>query len=357
MSESAGRNPFAPQRVPVDIDRSRIGENILTLFYRGKLAGADRLYLNYAYSRTVGEDLREPEPEIEMSRRPDEYWQAHVPVPSAGDACNLLFAFRNLRREWDDNAGRKWKFCVDLFRVPEVIDAHVHAHNGRQLAPVATRMEAYFVDRALAVTPDAEVVRGNPRLLGVYFCAPPAEEDVGRVRAALDQGFVGIKFHPSADRFRVDETQIHKFVELAMERDVPLQFHSAADAYGHPKMLLKLALKFPRAKIHMVHMGMHISWGRHGHEEAIRAAKQAQNLYLGMSWAEFPWVERAITQLGVERVLFETDSPIGVTAEDDRRHEYRAYFNNMQVLNLSLGQLAKLAGGNAAALYRIGGGA
>ncbi|MBI3273458.1 MAG: amidohydrolase family protein [Planctomycetes bacterium] len=344
---------FLPRRVPVDVDRSRIAENVLTIFYRGKLASAERLYLNYAYNRTGAEDLRETEPEIEMSRRPDEYWEAHVPVPAPGDSHNLLFAFRSSRREWDDNLGRKWKFYIDLFRVPEVVDAHVHAHTAKYLLPVQARMETYFVDRALACTPDPEVIRENGNLRGVYFCAPPAEEDVKRVAGALDAGFLGIKFHPSADRFRVDEPPMHKFMDLAIERNVPLQFHTAADSYAHPKMILKLALKFPRAKIHMVHMGMHISWGRHGHEDAVRVAKQAPNLYLGMSWAEFNWVERAITQLGVERMLFESDAPIGITPEDDRRHDYRVYFNNMQQLNLSLTQLARLVAGNATALYGI----
>jgi len=72
----------------------------LTIFYKGKLAGAAELTLNATFDSPGGPVVRP------MVQRADGFWQASVPIPMT--ATSLSFKFTDGTGTTDDNGGANW---------------------------------------------------------------------------------------------------------------------------------------------------------------------------------------------------------------------------------------------------------
>src|SRR5207248_1514458 len=62
----------------------------------------------------------------------------------------------------------------------------------------------------------------------VVFCRldPRHEDAVAEAERALDAGARGIKLHPRAERFELDEPEVRRVFEIANERQVPVLIHA-----------------------------------------------------------------------------------------------------------------------------------
>lgn len=158
--------------------------------------------------------------------------------------------------------------------------------------------------KAIAKYPD--------RLIGFGRVNPWYKNSVDDARKLVKElGMKGLgEFHPIVDSFGANSPIMYPFMELAEELDIPVKMHSGMGRSALPSLIADLALKFPKVKIIMCHMGCW-EW-----PEAIAVAKNVPNLYLehcgGPSLyphGRFGALKKAVEQLGAERVIWASDEP------------------------------------------------
>lgn len=206
-----------------------------------------------------------------------------------------------------------------------IVDAHCHVGVGHEYAQSAAdllrAMDAYHIDRAVICPVDRcmavdnqegndlmlATVRAYPDRFYAYATANPwyGTRAVTELRRAIGAGARAIKLHPSLQGFLLCDDLVYPIIELAEDLGVPVYFHTGTPAFAQPMQLAELALRFPNVPLIMGHMG-----STDFKADALPAASLAANIYLDTSWILPGLVSRAVEQLGPERVIFSSDSPL-----------------------------------------------
>jgi predicted TIM-barrel fold metal-dependent hydrolase len=206
-----------------------------------------------------------------------------------------------------------------------VVDCHCHVGVGRDYQQTIdqqiSEMDDFGIDRAVICPVDrciaVENREGNDFVLAAAHAHPDrfyafatanpwyGAKALAELRRALSEGARGIKLHPSLQGFLLCDDLVYQVLELAGEQKVPVYFHTGTPAFAQPMHIAELALRFPQVKLIMGHMGSTDFW-----IDAVPSAQLAPNIYLDTSWSLPDKVRRAIQGVGVERVLFSTDSPL-----------------------------------------------
>lgn len=206
-----------------------------------------------------------------------------------------------------------------------VIDCHCHIGIGHDYQQSVDKqlaeMDAFGIDRAVICPVDrciaVENREGNDFVLAAaqahpdrFYAFATANPWFGKkaqaeLLRALGEGASGIKLHPSLQGFLLCDDLVYPILELAQEKRVPVYFHTGTPAYAQPMHVAELAFRFPEVKLIMGHMGSTDFW-----MDAVPSAQLTPNIYLDTSWSLPDKVHRAIKGVGVERVLFSSDSPL-----------------------------------------------
>jgi predicted TIM-barrel fold metal-dependent hydrolase len=206
-----------------------------------------------------------------------------------------------------------------------VVDAHCHVgvgHEYRQSAEDLLRaMDQYQIDRAVICPVDRCIAvdnregndlmmatcRAYPNRFYAFATANPwyGQRAVAELRRAIGEGAKGIKLHPALQGFLLCDDLVYPIIELAEALAVPVFFHTGTPAFAQPMQLAELALRFPRVNMIMGHMGT-----TDLKADAVPAASLAPNIYLDTSWILPGLVTRAVMEIGPERVIFSSDSPL-----------------------------------------------
>ena len=158
----------------------------------------------------------------------------------------------------------------------ELFDAHVHV--GRDIdgfvAPyeeLAAFLQAYGVRRAFAFCmdePDREPAFRAPNdrtlaaaersegLLVPFARLDLSTEPVEEARRCLDRGARGIKLHPRAQRFLLNDERLAPIFELAAERRVPILIHGGRGLPPIADHLRRLVDANPEAQLIVAHCGI-----------------------------------------------------------------------------------------------------
>jgi predicted TIM-barrel fold metal-dependent hydrolase len=259
---------------------------------------------------------------------------------------------------WDNNDGADYRLWI----APQPIDSHLHASgsgNGRfgsdglrtamRSAGIRTGVISWrnnrFVDRLTA---------GRPGFHPLVWVVP-GRISVGAVERRLARGHVGLKLHPTVDRYRADNRRLHPYVAAAERAGMPVTVHSGpGDA--DPDHIRRLAEQFPAVPFVLYHtyLGPH-----EGRRRATRHAHEVANLYLETSWCTWTEARRLVDEVGPGRVLFGSD------AAADGPHHYRrsppnvegceTYNDGMLALARALGPdaAAQVFAGNARRLFGL----
>jgi predicted TIM-barrel fold metal-dependent hydrolase len=136
----------------------------------------------------------------------------------------------------------------------------------------------------------------NPRYLDL------SQREIETYRS--DPRFVGFKIHTSYSATAMGEPRMADLFALLEGQGKPLLIHTWGA--GAVRSLASLAQRFPRLPIIVAHAGGD-AW-----REAIEAARDNANLYLdfALSSPERERIERAITALGPQRVMFGSDATL-----------------------------------------------
>ncbi|NTW43291.1 MAG: amidohydrolase family protein [Anaerolineaceae bacterium] len=206
-----------------------------------------------------------------------------------------------------------------------IVDCHCHVGVGHDYQQTVehqiSEMDTFGIDRAVICPVDRfiavdnregndfvlEVAQRHPERFYAFATANPwyGAKALTELRRAFDQGARGIKLHPSLQGFLLCDDLVYPIIELAGEKNVPIFFHTGTPAFAQPMHVVELALRFPQVKMIMGHMGSTDFW-----LDAVPSAQLATNIYVDTSWSLPDKVHRAIQGLGIERVLFSSDSPL-----------------------------------------------
>jgi predicted TIM-barrel fold metal-dependent hydrolase len=77
-------------------------------------------------------------------------------------------------------------------------------------------------------------------------------------------------------KYNIDDPMVDPVMEMTRERGMVASIHSGSDDVVHPNRIANVAARFPDVPIIMDHMGY-----PNATEEAIRAAEEHPNIYLG----------------------------------------------------------------------------
>ncbi len=94
---------------------------------------------------------------------------------------------------------------------------------------------------------------GQPERLVAFCRVSPHDGALAEARRALDAGARGIKLHPRAERFGMDEPAVAELVALAHERCVPVMIHAGRGIPALGQNTVRLAEQYPDATLILAH--------------------------------------------------------------------------------------------------------
>jgi len=248
-----------------------------------------------------------------------------------------------------------------------IIDADVHisptSEGGNSIsdAELLKRMEKDEVDKAVTwLQPPymRELDKANEyiykamrrypdRILGFGWVDPnlgveKAKEAVKKY--VYEYGFYGVKLNGAQNNFYIDDPVLSlSIIEEIAETGKLLAFHVGADAYDrtNPFRVAKIARRFPRLQILMVHMGG-VAFDDLSNA-AIEVAKEHSNLILIGSGVRTNPILKAIKTLGSSRVCFGSDTPFDLMyVEVARYNALLDGFPEKDKYNVMGGNIARL---------------
>ncbi len=207
----------------------------------------------------------------------------------------------------------------------DIFDAHVHV--GRDIdgfvAPLdelLATLRRYRVARAFAFCmdePDRHPAfrAANDRTLAAaaasggvlvpFVRLDLAEEPVEEARRCLDLGARGIKLHPRAQRFLLNDERLAPIFALAAERRVPILIHGGRGLPPIADHLTRLVEAYPRAQLIIAHGGI-------ADLAALSEAFAARpGVFFDTSvWSPIDLLD-VFTRVSPEQILYASDHPYG----------------------------------------------
>jgi uncharacterized protein len=143
----------------------------------------------------------------------------------------------------------------------------------------------------------------------VPFCR--LDPRVGGAEAAreaercLDAGARGIKLHPRAEQFRLEEPETEPLFAVANERGVPVLVHAGRGIPALGADALDLAARYPRARIILAHAAVcDLAW-------IWRHAADHPNLFFDTAWWNVQDLLTLFSLVPPGQILWGSDAPYG----------------------------------------------
>lgn len=258
-----------------------------------------------------------------------------------------------------------------------IIDFHTHFHDGQgPIEDLIAAMETQGVDMAVVsavVGPGGdngkaandfvrETVQTYPSRLTGFACVVPYLDNAVETleHYVKEQGFQGLKIHPSIQQFFPSDQRIFPIVEKAIELDIPILIHTGAvpipgtrSRYDDPLEIDDLALIYPEAKIVMAH------GDPFGPAPAI--AGKHPNVYMDTT-TTFARFIRLIPGLGEDTLKFMglvsgksgcSKVIFGSDANPLKTHRLEENLAPLRALDISDQEKSLILGGNAAQLLKL----
>src|ERR671918_49663 len=176
----------------------------------------------------------------------------------------------------------------------DLYDAHTHI--GRNDPDGYKQEPAELVD---ALTAAAE----HPDRLVALCRVSPHDDALREARRALDAGARGIKLHPRAEQFGMDEPVVAELVALAHERRVPVLIHAGRGIPALGENTVRLAERFPEATLILAHAAISdLAW-------LWRVLPSHPNVLIDTSWWNPVDLVALCALAPPANVVFASDSP------------------------------------------------
>src|SRR4051794_13502444 len=145
----------------------------------------------------------------------------------------------------------------------------------------------------------------NGRLVS-YCRVDPRDGAVPEATRALDAGARGIKLHPRAEQFGLDEPAVRDIVALAHERRVPILIHAGRGIPALGQNTVALSGEFPGAKLILAHAAISdLAW-------LWRVMPEHPNVFVDTAWWNPSDLVALFTLAPPSQGLWASDSPYGL---------------------------------------------
>jgi predicted TIM-barrel fold metal-dependent hydrolase len=241
----------------------------------------------------------------------------------------------------------------------ELVDAHTHIGNNdpdgyRQTAGELLEALGTTVDRAVVFPmhepggyPDANdavlaAAAAEPDRLVAFCRVSPHDSALAEAGRALDAGARGIKLHPRAEQFGMDEPAVAELVALAHERRIPVLIHAGRGIPALGENTVRLAERFPDATLILAHAAISdLAW-------LWRVLPSHPNVLIDTSWWNPVDLIALCALAPPANVVFASDSPYGrplLSAIWALRCALQAGYTTAQARGLMGGTIARVLDG------------
>jgi uncharacterized protein len=226
---------------------------------------------------------------------------------------------RRLIAAYDEQLGRELPPAAELF------DAHVHLGDDidgfrgvyDDLERVQTR---YGFSRAFMFCLDEpdrhpafrapndrtleHAARSGGRLIP-FVRLDLAEQPIEEAARCLDAGARGIKLHPRAQRFLLNDERLAPVFELAADRRVPILIHAGRGLPPIADHLARLVERYPGSQLILAHAGIADLAGLAGHFAGVAGVFFDTSVWSAIDLLAL------LRQVSPEQVLYASDYPYG----------------------------------------------
>jgi uncharacterized protein len=244
----------------------------------------------------------------------------------------------------------------------EIFDAHVHLGQdidgfSGQYEELARIMETYGISRAFMFCmdePDREPAfrapndrtleyaeRSGGRLIPFVrldMNQSPIEEAI----RCLDRGARGIKLHPRAQRFLLNDERLAPVFELAADRRVPILIHCGRGLPPIADDLSRLVEAYPQAQLIVAHAGIADLGGLAGSLAGRKGVFFDTSVWSPVDLLDF------FHQVPPEQILYASDYPYGRQPQallNSLRTAITAGLDERQLRDMLAGNANRIAGG------------
>jgi predicted TIM-barrel fold metal-dependent hydrolase len=179
-----------------------------------------------------------------------------------------------------------------------------------------------------------------------YCRVDPRDGALAEATRALDAGARGIKLHPRAEQFGLDEPGVRDVVALAHERHVPVLIHAGRGIPALGRHTVALSGEFPGAKLILAHAAISdLAW-------LWKVLPEHPNLFVDTAWWNPADLMALFCLAPPAQVLWASDSPYGLpvmSAVVALRCARQAGLGPDAVRSIAGGQMARLLEGEPGA--------
>ena len=181
----------------------------------------------------------------------------------------------------------------------------------------------------------------------VAFCrVSPHDDALREARRALDAGARGIKLHPRAERFGMEEPVVSELVALAHERRVPVLIHAGRGIPALGQHTVRLAERHREARLILAHAAISdLAW-------LWRVLPEHPNVLIDTAWWNPVDLVALFSLAPPANVVWASDSPYGrptASAVLALRCALQAGLEPAQVRGVAGGTMARVLDGRAPA--------
>ena len=178
------------------------------------------------------------------------------------------------------------------------------------LAPTAARAVAFPMHEPDGYPPANDLVLEAAASSGgrlVAFCRvdPRAGDPVTEIRRCVAAGARGIKLHPRAEAFELDEPAMRDIVAFADAEHLPILVHAGRGIPALGAHVLDFAARFPRARFILAHCAVcDLAW-------IWRRLYEFPNVFIDTAWFSAADQLAVYAHVAPGQILFATDIPFG----------------------------------------------
>ena len=145
----------------------------------------------------------------------------------------------------------------------------------------------------------------HPDRLVAYCRVSPHDDALAEATRALDAGARGIKLHPRAERFGMDEPVVAELVALADERQVPVLIHAGRGIPALGELTVRLAERHPGATLILAHAAISdLAW-------LWRVLPEHPNVLIDTAWWNPVDLVALFALSPPANIVWASDSPYG----------------------------------------------
>lgn len=175
------------------------------------------------------------------------------------------------------------------------------------------------------------------------FCRlDPRDHPAEEARRCLDAGAVGIKLHPRAEQFGMDEPGVREIIAIAHERKVPVLIHAGRGIPALGQTTVALSSEFPGARLILAHGAISdLAWLWH-------VLPEHPNVFIDTSWWNPADLIALFALVDPSHIVWASDSPYGLpvtAAFTHARCALQAGVSDEALRSIMGGQMARLVAG------------